>query len=89
MSGDMRKLPFHVVFASSEEDGHPASELNHHGPTTRGWISSKCVLVCFCALYGAVVVATGQLTEWRLPCSLSRTLMHTWWAICGVCVYVT
>ena len=38
-----RKLPFHVVFASSEDVDYPASELNVHSPSTRGWQSARFV----------------------------------------------
>lgn len=36
-----RKINFQVVFSSSAEDKHPASELNHHGPLVSGWQSSR------------------------------------------------
>ncbi|CAL8106994.1 unnamed protein product [Calicophoron daubneyi] len=35
------KLPFRVVSVTSEEDLFPSTELNHHSPSTRGWISSR------------------------------------------------
>ncbi|KAE8748044.1 hypothetical protein FOCC_FOCC005239 [Frankliniella occidentalis] len=35
------QIPFTVVFASGEEERHPASELNRHEPTVRGWQSSR------------------------------------------------
>nr|CAD7423266.1 unnamed protein product [Timema monikensis] len=35
------KIEFTVVFASGEEDRHRATELNAHGPTVRGWQSSR------------------------------------------------
>lgn len=35
------RIRFHVVFASSEEADYPASELNIHGPSTKGWQSVK------------------------------------------------
>ncbi|XP_076374958.1 centrosomal protein of 104 kDa isoform X1 [Megalopta genalis] len=36
-----RKIGFHVVYATSEEDRHSSLELNVHGPTVRGWQSSR------------------------------------------------
>ncbi|XP_034248897.1 centrosomal protein of 104 kDa [Thrips palmi] len=35
------QIPFTVVFASGEEERHPASELNRHEPTVRGWQSAR------------------------------------------------
>ena len=35
------KVPFRVVYFSSEDAGYPASELNLHGPATLGWQSLK------------------------------------------------
>ncbi|KRG03228.1 centrosomal protein of 104 kDa isoform X1 [Drosophila mojavensis] len=35
-----KKIPFNVVFASDEDPGFPASELNTHGPTVHGWRSA-------------------------------------------------
>ncbi|XP_023163035.2 centrosomal protein of 104 kDa isoform X2 [Drosophila hydei] len=35
-----KKIPFNVVFASDEDAGFPASELNTHGPTVHGWRSA-------------------------------------------------
>ena len=36
-----RKLPFRVVFASSEDADYPAGELDVHSPQTRGWQSAR------------------------------------------------
>ncbi|XP_016918894.1 centrosomal protein of 104 kDa isoform X1 [Apis cerana] len=36
-----RKIGFNVVYATSEEDRHSSLELNVHGPTVRGWQSSR------------------------------------------------
>ena len=38
-----RKLPFRVVYASSEDPDFPASELDVHSSQTRGWQSARCV----------------------------------------------
>jgi len=38
-----RKLPFRVVYASSEDPDNPASELDVHSSHTRGWQSARCV----------------------------------------------
>jgi centrosomal protein CEP104 len=35
------KLPFQLVFASSEDASYPAAELNVHSPQTRGWQSAR------------------------------------------------
>ncbi|KAI5699696.1 hypothetical protein M8J75_007080 [Diaphorina citri] len=35
------KLKFTVIYCSSEDEQFPPSELNHHGPTVRGWKSQK------------------------------------------------
>lgn len=35
------KLPFAIVFATSEDADYPAGELNVHSPQTRGWQSSR------------------------------------------------
>uniref|UniRef100_A0A8D8T2D6 Centrosomal protein of 104 kDa n=1 Tax=Cacopsylla melanoneura TaxID=428564 RepID=A0A8D8T2D6_9HEMI len=35
------KLKFTVINCSSEDEQFPPSELNHHGPTVRGWKSQK------------------------------------------------
>ncbi|KAK4472787.1 hypothetical protein MN116_004006 [Schistosoma mekongi] len=35
------KLPFRVVHVSSQDEHFPASELNHHHPGTKGWVSSR------------------------------------------------
>lgn len=37
----MSKLKFRVVHCSSEDDDYPASELNVHSPSTRGWQSRQ------------------------------------------------
>lgn len=36
-----RKLPFRVVYASSEDADYPAGELDVHSPQTRGWQSAR------------------------------------------------
>ena len=35
------RLPFRVVHASSEADGHNASELTSPGPACKGWRSAE------------------------------------------------
>jgi hypothetical protein len=37
------KVNFNVIYASGEEERHPAKELNSnkHGPLAQGWISPK------------------------------------------------
>ncbi|KAI3387338.1 hypothetical protein SNEBB_003860 [Seison nebaliae] len=37
----LTKVPFEVVHVTSEEENHPASELNLHGPLVIGWQSEK------------------------------------------------
>jgi hypothetical protein len=37
----MSKLRFRTVHFSSEDNGYPASELNVHSPTTKGWQSIR------------------------------------------------
>jgi len=39
-----RRVAFNVIAASSEDDGHPALELNQQNPQTKGWQSDR-----FCA----------------------------------------
>ncbi|CAF1036738.1 unnamed protein product [Rotaria sordida] len=36
-----RKVQFQVVYSSSADEQHPASELYHHGPFVNGWQSSR------------------------------------------------
>ena len=36
-----RKISFQIVSASTADEQHPASELNHHGPLVNGWQSSR------------------------------------------------
>jgi centrosomal protein CEP104 len=36
-----RKIHFQVIYSSSADEQHPASELNHHGPLVNGWQSSR------------------------------------------------
>ncbi|CAF1175141.1 unnamed protein product [Rotaria sordida] len=36
-----RKINFQIVYSSSSDEQHPASELNHHGPLVNGWQSSR------------------------------------------------
>ncbi|UJR26748.1 hypothetical protein I4U23_008063 [Adineta vaga] len=36
-----RKIHFQVVYSSSSDEQHPASELNHHGPLVNGWQSAR------------------------------------------------
>ncbi|KAL1440468.1 hypothetical protein MTO96_009501 [Rhipicephalus appendiculatus] len=36
-----RKINFSVVQVSAEDENFPASELNLHGPTVKGWLSKK------------------------------------------------
>lgn len=36
-----KKTLFHVVYSSSSDEQHPASELNHHGPLVNGWQSAR------------------------------------------------
>ncbi|KAK6175353.1 hypothetical protein SNE40_013837 [Patella caerulea] len=38
------KLPFRVVHVSGQDDNFKASELNTHGPLTKGWQSSRFCL---------------------------------------------
>ncbi|XP_018647962.1 hypothetical protein Smp_178710 [Schistosoma mansoni] len=35
------KLPFRVVYVSSQDEHFPATELNHHHPGTKGWVSAR------------------------------------------------
>ncbi|VDP90919.1 unnamed protein product [Echinostoma caproni] len=35
------KLPFRLVYVTCQDEHFPATELNHHSPATRGWISSR------------------------------------------------
>ncbi|TPP62781.1 hypothetical protein FGIG_07563 [Fasciola gigantica] len=35
------KLPFRVVHVTCQDENYPATELNHHSPATRGWVSSR------------------------------------------------
>ncbi|CAH0717934.1 unnamed protein product, partial [Brenthis ino] len=35
-----KRIPFHVVYATSEDSSYPACELNAQGPEARGWRSS-------------------------------------------------
>ncbi|XP_023937163.1 centrosomal protein of 104 kDa [Bicyclus anynana] len=35
-----KRIPFHVVYATSEDSSYPACELNSQGPAARGWRSS-------------------------------------------------
>ncbi|XP_059055953.1 centrosomal protein of 104 kDa [Achroia grisella] len=35
-----KRIPFHVVYATSEDSSYPACELNAQGPAARGWRSS-------------------------------------------------
>ncbi|XP_070207078.1 centrosomal protein of 104 kDa-like isoform X2 [Littorina saxatilis] len=39
-----RKLEFHVVHASGEDDIHKAGDLNYHGPLAKGWVASRFCL---------------------------------------------
>ncbi|XP_053618620.1 centrosomal protein of 104 kDa [Plodia interpunctella] len=34
-----KRIPFHVVYATSEDSSYPACELNSQGPAARGWRS--------------------------------------------------
>ncbi|CAF2436445.1 unnamed protein product [Rotaria sp. Silwood2] len=36
-----RKIHYQVVYSTSSDEQHPASELNHHGPLVNGWQSSR------------------------------------------------
>ncbi|CAG4939723.1 unnamed protein product [Colias eurytheme] len=35
-----KRIPFHVVYATSEDSSYPACELNSQGPAVRGWRSA-------------------------------------------------
>ncbi|CAG9792779.1 unnamed protein product [Diatraea saccharalis] len=35
-----KRIPFHVVYATSEDSSYPACELNSQGPAARGWRSA-------------------------------------------------
>ncbi|XP_063542566.1 centrosomal protein of 104 kDa [Cydia strobilella] len=35
-----KRIPFHVVYATSEDSAYPACELNSQGPAARGWRSA-------------------------------------------------
>ncbi|XP_041970900.1 centrosomal protein of 104 kDa [Aricia agestis] len=35
-----KRIPFHVVYATSEDSSYPACELNAQGPAARGWRSA-------------------------------------------------
>ncbi|KAM3956825.1 centrosomal protein of 104 kDa [Aphomia sociella] len=35
-----KRIPFHIVYATSEDSSYPACELNSQGPAARGWRSA-------------------------------------------------
>lgn len=37
----LQKIHFRVVHVTSQDEGYPAKELNHHSPKTKGWRSVK------------------------------------------------
>ncbi|XP_074654970.1 centrosomal protein of 104 kDa-like [Tubulanus polymorphus] len=39
-----RKVPFHVIHVSGQDDLHKAAELNTHSPITKGWQSQRFCL---------------------------------------------
>ena len=41
-----RKLEFHVVHASGEDDVHKAGDLNYHGPLAKGWQAAR-----YCSIF--------------------------------------
>ena len=50
-----RRISFQVINASSEDEGHPASELNQQNPQTKGWQSDR-----FCAYPQEITIALQQ-----------------------------
>lgn len=50
-----RKLEFHVVHASGEDDIHKAGDLNYHGPLAKGWVASRYTFYC-------MVIATRKVS---------------------------
>ena len=55
-----RKIPFHTVYSSSDDEQHPASELNHHGPLVNGWQSSR-----FCTYPQELILQLESFTRIR------------------------
>jgi len=50
-----RRISFNIVTASSEDEGHPSTELNQQNPQTKGWQSER-----FCAFPQEICIALQQ-----------------------------
>ncbi|CAH8485595.1 unnamed protein product [Heterobilharzia americana] len=55
-----QKLPFRVVYVSSQDENFPATELNHHHPATKGWVSTR-----FCAYPQQLILALEGRANFR------------------------
>ncbi|CAK1591242.1 unnamed protein product [Parnassius mnemosyne] len=63
-----KRIPFHVVYATSEDSNYPACELNAQGPAARGWRSAGAPphelllrLTCVTSLHKLQLLAHHQL----------------------------
>ncbi|VDP71980.1 unnamed protein product [Schistosoma curassoni] len=54
------KLPFRVVYVSSQDEHFPATELNHHHPGTKGWISTR-----FCSYPQQLILSLEAKASFR------------------------
>ena len=65
-----RKIPFQIVSASSADEQHPASELNHHGPLVNGWQSNR-----FCSYPQELIVQFEHIARIRRVQLLSHQFL--------------
>ncbi|CAH8457851.1 unnamed protein product [Schistosoma turkestanicum] len=54
------KLPFRVVYVSSQDSHFPVTELNHHYPGTKGWVSSR-----FCSYPQQLILSLEAKASFR------------------------
>lgn len=75
-----RRIAFSVIAASSEDEGHPAIELNQQNPQTKGWQSDR-----FCAFPQEITIALQtrcdlvQLQESALPAAVAAANQFAAW----------
>ncbi|RVE41562.1 hypothetical protein evm_013787 [Chilo suppressalis] len=67
-----KSIPFHIVYATSEDSSYPACELNSQGPATRGWRSAGAPphelllrLSCVTSVHKLQLLAHHQLIRTR------------------------
>ena len=65
-----RKISFQIVSASTADEQHPASELNHHGPLVNGWQSNR-----FCSYPQELIVQFEHVARIRRVQLLSHQFL--------------